>query len=67
MSRKDYRLLAAALERSHPEWQADRGEPLVDEVAQWHADVNSIADALQGANPRFNRAKFLAAALPTRR
>lgn len=58
MSKKDYELIAAAFRAARPCAVGDRGRDWYD---GWHAVVDSVADALASDNPRFDRARFLAA------
>lgn len=62
MSRKDYKILAEAFAKVHP----DRpGVPLrrsLVELSCWMSCVQAVADALEKDNPRFHRGRFLAAA-----
>lgn len=67
MTRKDYELIAYAVKLSKPEsWTklADAGqnwEYAYERRDQWSDTAECIADALQGDNPRFDRARFLRA------
>lgn len=56
MTRKDYELLASALRSTKPDEKQN-----VKFSLQWSGDVAAIANALEADNPRFNRARFLAA------
>ena len=62
MTRKDYELLAAALKASAPAGSDERFSYVdgwvQDRALQWHAVVSSVADALAGDNPNFNRRLF---------
>jgi len=55
MTKKDYELIASALNATmpDPEWFA--------EMAAWRLARDKIADELQGDNPQFDRARFIAA------
>jgi len=53
MSRKDYRLLADALRDAKP----DANDVPAHE--QWLRCINSVASALYGTNPLYNRDKFV--------
>lgn len=55
MTRKDYILLAAAFAASQPNDPA--------EYNGWAAAVVAVADALETDNPRFDRQRFLFAAV----
>lgn len=63
MTRKDYILIAAALREAV--WEAETGRPgyvPLQETRAVMAIVNGrMADALANDNPRFDRARFLAA------
>lgn len=54
MTRKDYKLIAAALREAKPE-----GDNMA--LATWQLTVNNIATALAGDNPRFDYQIFLKA------
>ena len=58
MTRKDYVLLAHALHASKPRPQES---DYLSASLQWGADVQSIARALQGENPRFDAERFVTA------
>jgi hypothetical protein len=58
MTRKDYELIAYAIKLSERTGGVHVQTP---EWVQWHDTADCIADALQGDNPRFDRARFLAA------
>jgi len=55
MTRKDYELIASALNASmpDPDWFA--------EMSAWRAARDKIANELQIDNPRFDRERFVAA------
>ena len=53
MTRKDYVLLAQALNDAYPEYR----EP--DMLQQWGVTVQRIADALADDNARFNSQRFI--------
>ena len=65
MTRKDYILIAKAMNRARPQSAAkddkDRSEKEEAEVLQWVWDCLELADALQEENPRFDRDRFIAA------
>lgn len=56
MTKKDYALIAAALQAAFP---AERIGP---KAAQWAQDVRAIANALAADNDRFDRERFCTAA-----
>lgn len=65
MTRRDYVRIAAALRGARPFGQTVSGARFGMHPAarqQWHADTDALADALAADNPRFDRARFLAAA-----
>lgn len=55
MSRKHYIALARLLWAARPSKIDAAGQ------AQWHADIDAVADACQQFNPAFDRARFIAA------
>jgi hypothetical protein len=57
MTRKDYILIAAALNEARTQFPTERP----DAEQQSEDDAYSVADALAKDNPRFNRARFLGA------
>jgi hypothetical protein len=57
MSRKDYELIAEAFRDTRP--MDNASDPNL--WNQWRADVNRIARALRGTNPRFDTARFVTA------
>lgn len=61
MTRKDFKLIAQAMHDERP-IGAVKGKREDDAiVAQFHICCTSLANALRTTNPRFDRAKFLAA------
>ena len=56
MTRKDYKLIAAALKRAGERCDADKDGDV------WLA-ASEIADALKADNPRFDHDRFMTAAL----
>jgi hypothetical protein len=56
MTRKDYVLIATALNRAR-----DHGSFNYEEKSQHEFDCHYVADALSQDNPRFDRARFLKA------
>lgn len=56
MTRKDYVLIAAALNGACPDTRR-----LVREYNGWHVAVCALANALAADNPAFDRARFLKA------
>lgn len=56
MSRKDYVAVAAAMKANQPapHWCANKH-------VQYGQDVNALANVFAAGNPRFDRARFLAA------
>lgn len=62
MTRKDYELLAGALRKVKPTCDPNEGgDAFASRQLEWAACCLSIADALEGDNPRFDRARFLSA------
>lgn len=61
MTKKDYILIAAALNRSKPESYLKGIIHSPNLERQWECDVEHIADVLQEDNPRFDRDKFIQA------
>jgi hypothetical protein len=60
MTRKDYRLIAAALQAEYP-----TGAPYDSPAANaWWAIVRGIAASLAGDNPRFIMDRFIQACQP---
>lgn len=59
MSKKHFIALAKALLDSAPATVGNGGQ--WEQWAQWARDVTAVAGVLGDSNPRFNRAKFLAA------
>ena len=62
MSRKDYEAIAAAIREEYDAWAAEGDSGTAGTTALATAAEN-IADALAADNPRFDREKFLNAAL----
>jgi hypothetical protein len=68
MTRRDYIRIAAALSAARPLGVTDSGTTAADSArqgakrGQWLADCGALADALAADNPRFDRARFYAAA-----
>jgi len=54
MTRKDYRLIAAAIKNSKPEVHWDPNK-----MAQWVVTVNRVTDALASDNAAFKPTLFL--------
>ena len=65
MTKKDYVLIAAAIHRDCPNEQGMTYAQMTDwqkgASDEWHTMTLAIAAALGNTNPRFDRAKFLAA------
>ena len=61
MTRKDYRVIAAALAVVRPNRYDDDSYDLSPAYRTWAATRDSMADALAEDNPRFDRDLFVAA------
>lgn len=61
MTRKDYKLLAAAFAATKPAPCTFGPDHTRASVEQWQKDVNEIAIALQSDNPNFDRVRFIKA------
>lgn len=57
MTRRDFQLIADALRRSRP--MSAEYEPVSN--VQWQETVRVMSDHLAATNPRFDRARFVAA------
>jgi len=55
MTKKDFTLIARAFATTRP---ADFFTKLTDARGQWLYSVHAMADALERANPAFNRSMF---------
>lgn len=63
MTKKDFRVVADALNAARPVREADFADAATWKAAQeeWEVAVRYVADALENSYPRFDREKFEAA------